>query len=244
VGGPVVDVDPPAHSLLRLNGRDSCRALADKWSARLWVCGIFFFGSLINWTTNVRALLPATPAVAILLAAQASVRRARAFSACPGLLAMLGISALAGLLVAQGDQAFARTARDAAREIARGHLRAGRPLWYQGAWGFQYYIDLEGARKLDWKHVEVVPGDEMVESYSNTDLRVLPPTIVRPIADYWIAVPALASTLSGEAGAGFYSDFFGPAPYVFGSPPDQVYFVLAFQTPVFVRTGSGTQAAR
>ena len=68
----------------------------------------------------------------------------------------------------------------------------------------------------------------MLETDSNTDLRPLPEKIVRPVADYRIAVPARASTMSSEAGAGFYSDYFGPAPYVFGSPPDQVYLVLAF----------------
>jgi hypothetical protein len=83
----------------------------------------------------------------------------------------------------------------------------------------------------------------MLETDSNTDLRPLPEKIVRPVADYRIAVPARASTMSSEAGAGFYSDYFGPAPYVFGSPPDQVYLVLAFQTPVLLSNGRIYHAA-
>jgi 4-amino-4-deoxy-L-arabinose transferase-like glycosyltransferase len=202
----------------------------------LWVGGIFLFGSLVNWTTNVRALLPAAPAVAILLAAEAKVARARAFGVSLELFAMLGIGVLAGLFVAQGDEALARSARDAAREIARTHLRAGQRLWYQGAWGFQYYMDMEGAKKVDWHHTEAVPGDEMVMGASNTvGLFPLPPPIVSLLTDYRIAVPALASTLSSETGAGFYSALFGPAPFIFGAPPDEVYYVQVVHARFFVR---------
>ena len=202
----------------------------------LWVGGIFVFGSLLNWTTNVRALLPAAPAVAILLAAEAKVLRPRAFGISSGLFAVLGICLLAGLLVAQGDEAFARSAREAAQEIARTHLRVGQRLWYQGAWGFQYYMEREGAKKIDWHHTEAVPGDEMALGSANTvGLFPLPPPIVSLIGDYRFAVPALASTQSSESGAGFYSDLFGPAPYVFGIPPDEIYYVQLFQARFFVR---------
>ena len=201
----------------------------------LWLCGIFVFGSLANWSTNVRAFLPGAPAVAILLAFEAKrVGRDRPFRIPPGLLATLGICALAGLVVAQGDQAFARSARDAARELVRERGRAGQPLWYQGSWGFQYYMDLEGAKRIDWKDIEVIPGDEMVESYSNSGVSLLPPTVLHPVRKYRFAVPALASTMSGEVGAGFYSDRFGPLPYVFGFPPDQVYSVLLVQARFFI----------
>jgi hypothetical protein len=202
----------------------------------LWVGGIFVFGSLLNWTTNVRALLPAAPAVAILLAAEAKVLRPRAFGMSTGLLAALGICLLAGLLVAQGDEAFALSARKAAREIARSHQRAGQSLWYQGAWGFQYYMDREGAKKIDWRHTEAVPGDEMALGAANSvGLFPLPPPIVSLVSEYRFAVPALASTQSSESGAGFYSDLFGPAPYVFGIPPDEIYYVQLFQAKFFVR---------
>jgi 4-amino-4-deoxy-L-arabinose transferase-like glycosyltransferase len=202
----------------------------------LWVCGIFVFGSVLNWSTNVRALLPAAPAVAILLAAEVGAPRARVVFGIPrGLLGMLGISALTALLVAQGDQAFARSARNAAHEIVRARTRAGQPLWYQGAWGFQYYMDLEGAIKIDWNRVEALPGDELVGTSSNSSPMVaLEPAVARPVADFRTPVRAFASTLSGDVGAGFYSDRFGPAPYVFGFPPNQVYSVFVVQKRFFV----------
>jgi hypothetical protein len=201
-----------------------CRS-AEAILLALWVCGIFVFGSLLNWSTNVRALLPAAPAVAILLAFETrGVGARRPFGIPPGLLATLGISALAGLVVAQGDQAYAQSARDAARELVQQRGHAGQPLWYSGSWGFQYYMDLEGAKKIDFTHFEALPGEEMI--LDGVFPNQISPTLLHPVGEYRIAVPALASTLSGEAGAGFYSDRFGPAPYVFGSPPNEVYFIL------------------
>jgi hypothetical protein len=149
---------------------------------------------------------------------------------------MLGVSVLAGMLVAQGDQALAQTARDAARTIARAQLKAGKKLWYTGAWGFQYYMDLEGARKVDWLYSVAGPGDEFMEAYSNNVGRLLlsPPIMVR-VENYRLAVPALASTLSEEAGAGFYSNLFGPAPYVFGPSPDEGYFILVLQKRIYLK---------
>ena len=207
------------------------RGTAEAILLALWVCGVFGFASFLNWTTNVRAFLPAAPAVAILLAAEAGLAHGRgAFGTQRGLLAMLSISTLAGLLVAQGDQAFARCARGAALEIAREGVRAGRqPLRFQGAWGFQYYMELEGARKIDWLQGEVLPGDNIAQTSSNTSFIWLP-FAAHLVTEHRIAVHALAETLSATAGAGFYSDLWGPAPYVFGFPADQVYSIFEAET--------------
>ena len=197
----------------------------------LWICGLFVFASILNWTTNVRALLPVAPAVAILLATEAWQGDGSAlFGSQRGLLAMLGISTLAGLLVAQGDQAFARSARDAALEIAREDVGIGRrPLWFQGAWGFQYYMEREGARKIDWQRGGVLPGERIVQPDFNTNLMFLPFS-ARLLTEHRTAVHAVAQTLSWKAGAGFYTDLSGPAPYVFGFPADQVYSVFEAET--------------
>jgi hypothetical protein len=97
-------------------------------------------------------------------------------------------------------------------------------------------MDLEGARKVDWRHSEAAPGDEFMEAYSNNVGRfMLPPPIMRRMANYRLAVPALASTLSVKAGAGFYTDILGPAPYVFGPSPDEDYFILVLQAPVYLK---------
>jgi hypothetical protein len=88
-------------------------------------------------------------------------------------------------------------------------------------------MDLEGARRIDAKDLKVSPGEEIV---STNPFRPAPSSILRLIENDRVPVPAWASTMSREACSGFYSDRWGPAPYVFGTPPDQLYRVLAFQT--------------
>ena len=84
-------------------------------------------------------------------------------------------------------------------------------------------MDLEGARKVDWDHLEVSAGDRIVLPSSNCCLLVPPPDVMHPVKDHSFAVHAVASTVTG--GTGFYSHLLGVAPYVFGLPPDEVYSV-------------------
>lgn len=186
----------------------------------LWVTGIFLFASFFNWSTNIRSLLPATPAVAIVLASELQRKESVRGRWIP--MALLALSTLAGLVVAQGDLAYARSARDAALAVMHEHGK-GRRLWFEGSWGFQYYMDLEGASKINWDHLEVSAGDQMVLPSSNCCLIALPPEVARPAKDHTFSVYALASTVT--AGAGFYSHILGVVPYVFGIPPDEVYSV-------------------
>jgi hypothetical protein len=63
-----------------------------------------------------------------------------------------------------------------------------------------------------------------VQTDSNTNFISLPFS-ARLLTEHRIAVHAVAQTLSGR-GAGFYSDAWGPVPYLFGFPADQVYSVF------------------
>jgi 4-amino-4-deoxy-L-arabinose transferase-like glycosyltransferase len=187
----------------------------------LWVVGIFLFASFFNWSTNVRSMLPATPAVAIALAS-ALDRQARAREqAIP--LALLGLSTVAGLLVAQGDFAYAQSAREAALALTQEHGQAGRPLWFEGSWGFQYYMEQGGASKINWDHFEVLAGDFIARPSSNTCRIKISPYMAHPDKEHIFSLHALASTVTG--GAGFYSHLLGVAPYVFANPPDEIYSV-------------------
>jgi hypothetical protein len=197
----------------------------------LWVAGIFVFASFFNWSTNIRSLLPAAPAVAVVLASELRGKTRARGQWRP--LALLGMSILAGLLVAQGDLAYARSARDAALAVVQEHGSGRQRLWYEGSWGFQYYMDLAGARKINWDHLEVSAGDQMVLPSSNCCLVELPPEVVRPVKEHAFPVHAVASTVTG--GAGFYSHILGVVPYVFGFPPDEVYSVFELSLTVEYR---------
>src|SRR5690606_20208627 len=108
---------------------------ADRLLVGCWIAGILLFASLVNWTTNVRALLPATPAVAIVLAWELRARWPAAWWRIGAWPVAAGV--LLSLLVAQGDYASARATRAAAEDLAataeswRGSSR------FLGSWGFQ-----------------------------------------------------------------------------------------------------------
>ncbi len=101
-------------------------------------------------------------------------------------------------------------------------------LWFQGHWGFQYYMEEIGARALDLSQDPVFPGELIVVPLNNTDAYPLPPSAVRLVERiqqprFWV------HTMAGELGAGFYASNVGPLPYVIGAgPPDrtEVYEVL------------------
>jgi 4-amino-4-deoxy-L-arabinose transferase-like glycosyltransferase len=199
----------------------------------LWIVGILLFGSLLNWTTNIRSLIPATPAVAIVLASEMTLQKCRRREWIP--ITLLGFSVLAGLLVAQGDLAYARSAREAARTVTQEHGEGSGRLWFSGSWGFQYYMDLEGASKISLDHFQLSPGDTIVVPSSNTCVAIISPAMDVPAKRYTFPLRAVASTITG--GAGFYSNILGVVPYVFGFPPEEVYYVSYLHANISDRMG-------
>lgn len=191
----------------------------------LWIGGIFVFAGFLNWSVNVRALLPAAPAVAVLLASRVREATLREGSGLRGptwaLVGCVGV----GLLVAHGDAALAHAHRQAAIDLTRSVDREGRPLWFQGAWGFQHYMERRGARKVDWSHVEMKGGDRIVQPHLGSNVTPLPREAALRVDVERLPLRTFATTMSRH-GAGFYSDRFGPVPYLLGPAPDQAFTVV------------------
>jgi hypothetical protein len=202
---------------------------ADAWLIGLWIGGILFFAGVLNWSTNVRALLPAAPAIAMVIADEVRLAwRAHAPFRWAPYLAWT-VSLLASFQVAWGDAAAAGSARRAAEEIARDHLREGHTLWFQGAWGFQHYAEAAGARKIDRRYVMVEAGDRVVNPAFNTNIASTPEERSVRLERRRVPLHAWASTMFW--GAGFYSDRLGPVPFRFGPAPADIYFVLEARLP-------------
>ncbi len=116
----------------------------------LSVAGTFTF-CLLNWSINGRSLLPATPAVAILLFRRLeSVERGPPF-ACVG--ASLAVAAALSLAVAFADYRLANTARSAATQAeCKFRNPENNRIWFQGHWGFQYYAQIVGLSAFDTRY--------------------------------------------------------------------------------------------
>jgi hypothetical protein len=101
-------------------------------------------------------------------------------------------------------------------------------LWYQGHWGFQYYMDKNGGTSYDVKLSSVRPGDKMVVPENNTNH--FPEIIEKgsPLQVMEYTAARFLTTMNYNAGAGYYSSSFGPLPYLIDRVPAERYHVLEF----------------
>ena len=144
-----------------------------------WIIGIFTFGAFVNWTINARSFLPLAPAAGMVLARRLDVMSEKTEES--GSSSRLGIHpllwvlmALAALSVAWGDLKLANTAREAAHSIAARYGGDGRTLWFQGHWGFQYYMQEAGAKAWDMTSSRIEPHDFIVIPSNNTNVYKMP----------------------------------------------------------------------
>lgn len=186
----------------------------------LWVLGTAVFAAFLNWTINGRSLLPLAPAVAILIARHAVGSRA-------ALVAATAASAVIALLVTVSDFKFANAQREASQIILQHYTGDGHTVWFEGHWGFQYYMVQIGGVPFDIERSTLHGMDLYISPKTNTALiprTALPPHRVVETIAIPIGVPV--STIGSRARAGFYSDFMGPVPYAFGPAPDEIFEVL------------------
>jgi hypothetical protein len=136
----------------------------------------------------------------------------------------LAASALLALLAAQADFQLAVAVRRSAQEAVAKCSQSQGTVWFEGHWGFQYYMQKFGALAADFKQPRQRPGDIVIIPQHNTDVTQPPAenvlrrdTLQSPNAS-WV------STWQGDVGAGFYSAVVGPLPFGFGRmPPERVF---------------------
>ena len=216
--------------ILLLAGLDAYRERnEDSLLLVLWVVGIFAFGSFLNWTTSSRSLLPMAPAVAILAIRQFERME---WSATSLKFASLPLAASAAIATAVciGDYAYAASTRTAVEQIYSEADQSKGRTWFQGHWGFQYYMEQRNATHINWTFLsnEPVPmpeeGDRIVwwvAQYSvfPFELFAEDKKLVE-IEQLW-----LVSTMNLSNGSGFYWSAMGPVPYYFGSSSPEQFWV-------------------
>jgi hypothetical protein len=226
---------PAGHSaqsvqlLLFVAGGSALAALAvadarREWNAAsgvllCWLAGTLLFSGVVSWSASARYLLPLAPVAGILIARALEAHRVDDWRVWSPAVASLALA----LLVARADAVLAGSARAAARTIQQAHAGQSGALWYQGHWGFQYYMDLGGAKAVDFDHPYFAPGDTMIIPANNANTSVIDPKWVATSNGLEFAVVRWMSTLSPELGAGFYSSVFGPLPFAVGGVPPERY---------------------
>lgn len=192
----------------------------------LWVLGTFIFAAFINWTVNARSILPIVPAVGILLMRRIderfaeAARQIRTWRLAWPLVPVVVIS----LLVCWADYKLAETARTAASDIYESFGNENRTVWFQGHWGFQYYMEAVGGRAFDFEDPEASRADIIIIPLNNCVIKALPEEMVYPRRRFQFYACRKIATMNGEIGAGFYSNIWGMLPFVFGPVGPEIYY--------------------
>jgi hypothetical protein len=211
------------------------RRNASSWLFGLWVGGTFIFAALLNWTVNGRSILPMAPAVAILLA--------RRLDECPrmpgnfrdwGAWFALVLGGALALLVTRADFLFATTVRESARQTFAKYAQGNNRFWFQGHWGFQYYMEQLGVAAVDEGRTPLKRGDIVAEPVNNTNYTPFRPELVK--LREMLAVrgerPLWLATMKGEVGAGFYAAIRGPLPFAWGDVPEELVAICALEPEI------------
>jgi Flp pilus assembly protein TadD len=190
-----------------------------------WIGGVLIFAVLVNWTVNGRSILPMVPAAGILLARRLETIKWEPRSAWAGAVA-LGAGALVSLAVTWADYDWANVTRKAAQDLNSRYQATDRKVWFDGHWGFQYYMQQQGALPVDANSSRIHTNDRVVMPSANSYSSVLPAEWLTLVEKFEVSSNRPLTTMS-KPRSGFYSDLFGALPFAFGSPDPEFYYVLA-----------------
>jgi hypothetical protein len=199
---------------------------ADSLFLLLWVIGTFWFTAYLNWTVNVRSILPMVPAIGILLARRLEKRFANPSRQFKTLVAVGFLAyGIVSLWLSRADTDAANSAR-AAAFLLRQKTAGNKAVWFVGHSGFQYYMQALGAQPYDWSHPQTKAGDFLVIPYS----KVWPEDVTSQFRgsreNLELPMRSYASTNSPEIGAGFYHSYWSILPYAFGPVPSEKYAII------------------
>jgi hypothetical protein len=206
--------------------------VADSILLALAVLGTFAFTIALNWTVSARNLLPMAPFIGVLAVRWIERNNSRDPSRAPAKLWFALVIALAPLsiLVLRADVKLAQSARDASTMIHDFDLSAGSPkVWFEGHWGFQYYMQQWGALPVDVNASHCAKGDLLVIAWDNANISHIPARAVRwigragPLPGYWLA------SLHLQLMAGFHSDLYGPLPFAIGNGRPERYDIYLLE---------------
>lgn len=189
----------------------------------LWVFGTFVFAVFFNWTVSGRAVLPIAAAAGMIVMRGLEEER-RPYAVSRLALAVI-TGALVSFSVSLADYSLAQTARSAASTIIKRYQAEGRTIWFQGHWGFQYYMEEGKAKPIDFKRSFISPGEVIVTPLNATNRRVMPAGSTEYIEELRAPTLSWASTMGLDSGAGFYASEWGPVPFRFGRSKDEVFVI-------------------
>jgi hypothetical protein len=142
------------------------------------------------------------------------------------LVMALAVSGALSLWVTAADVAWADSAREAAEIIYHKTQNENTTVWFQGHWGFQYYMQLHGAHPIDYASTRLNPGDLVVIPENSVETYKMKHQFIASAELLEIPLHEQIATMRWELGAGFYSTHWGPLPFAAGNVPPERYYIL------------------
>jgi hypothetical protein len=205
---------------------------ANAWLLALWTLGTFSFTAFFNWTVNGRSLLPMAPAMGILLARGLEQKAPAGLKNWTRRVTMGFIpGAVLALLTTRADFLFATAFNRSAQQVCAKYGHESHTLWFEGHWGFQYYMNALGASALDLEHPTIAAGDILALPTNNHKVFSPDPQLVTWLDVFTIPESGVLATMDESVGAGFYASVWGPLPFVFGPVPPEKVFVFVVKSP-------------
>jgi 4-amino-4-deoxy-L-arabinose transferase-like glycosyltransferase len=222
-------------------------AVADVWKQKdadslllmLWVFGTFIFTGFLNWAINARSVLPLIPAAGILLGRRVDALRANSTRWRPAMLAIpLAVAGAVSLWLTWADTELANSARTVAALIEQKTRNHPGTVWFQGHWGFQYYMESFGARAVVVDDPPRRAGD-FIATAGDRLLFEVRPEFVASRGEIEIPMRLGITTAQGKLGAGFFSCDLGPLPFAIGPVPPERYELIRLG-PKLISAGAAT----
>ena len=202
---------------------------AASWLLFFWVFGTFLFAAVFNWTVNGRSFLPLAPAIGILIARGLDARG-------PGWASVgrqwigFAVAAVLALVVVRADFLVSCADRRTALATADRYRAQRDAFYFEGHWGFQYYMELEGMRALDFSRSELKPGDILAVPVNNTSIKSPVPAAVVQWDEIRAGGSRWSATMDPTIASGFYASVRGPLPFAFGKTTDESVYVYHLGT--------------
>src|SRR5262249_26484451 len=153
-------------------------------------------------SNNARSILPMVPAVGIL-----AMRRAEDLPKKPLRLVRLLPHVVASLALAfsvgWADFKLADANPTAAADLWKQYGSPAGTFWFQGHWGFQFYMESLGAKPADTEKSELTDRDVVVVPENNTNTFPLPKEWFRLRSTLQVPSTSWLSTMNSDVGAAF-----------------------------------------
>jgi 4-amino-4-deoxy-L-arabinose transferase-like glycosyltransferase len=190
-----------------------------------WIITTVLFAVQFNWTINGRTILPMVPALSILVACEISrkIQLGRGLEKIIFILSII-ISLIVSITLAMSDYDMARTNKIVAERIMNG-IGKSRNVYFQGHWGFQYYMEKMGGIPISIGHTKMKRGDIIIIPENNTNIVIVKNKNIREIGRITIESRKWPTVMNNIVMAGFYSYEWGPLPYVYGAKSNEVFVV-------------------